>query len=151
MSCACCTGRRYGLMTSPKSSATLVTKCRRRHDCLLSGVTRAARSAYFSQPHQRDAPRPVPPAKISRSTSPPNHLYNASHPVPLEGRRPASATLGQAAVDAMTLRKIARTKVSLRTVKSCGPDAPVPASSFVNFHEATVATKPVTGASSYKP
>jgi hypothetical protein len=36
----------------------------------------------------------------------------------------------------------------MRTVKSCGPDAPVLASSFGGrFRKATVANKPVTGES----
>ena len=39
-------------------------------------------------------------------------------------------------------------------LKSCGPDAPVLASSFAGskcFSEMTVARKPVTGANAYKP
>ena len=48
------------------------------------------------------------------------------HPVPPEGRRPSSRTLGQVAVDADAMSDECGVK---RTAKSCGPDAAVLASS----------------------
>jgi hypothetical protein len=51
---------------------------------------------------------------------------NCRHPVPPEGRRPSSRTLGQVAVDADAMTDEGGVK---RTAKSCGPDAAVLASS----------------------
>jgi hypothetical protein len=56
---------------------------------------------------------------------------------------------GWDAVDAMMLSApLARDeRHSLRTAKSCGPDAPMLASSLRGYPQATVATKPVAGES----
>ena len=58
-------------------------------------------------------------------------------------------------MDAMVLRAaMCGRTMPERTVKSCGPDAPVLASSLKGsqrFPGMTVARKPVTGANSYKP
>ena len=57
-------------------------------------------------------------------------------------------------MDAMVLRAaMCGRTMPERTVKSCGPDAPVLASSSRErkLPRMTVARKPVTGANSYKP
>jgi hypothetical protein len=91
-------------------------------------------------------------------------------PAPKEGRWPSSRTLEQDAVDAAAsgtmksqgglclwaILKRARRATLMRTAKSCGPDASVPASSLAEaltpnragcaiFRKATVTRKPIAG------
>ena len=76
-----------------------------------AGATAKFRSAIacsappeFSQPDQRDLPRPASICKnILLRARPPMHPYKSGHPVPLEGRWPSSRTLGRVAVDAAAL------------------------------------------------
>ena len=69
--------------------------------------------------------------KIFSFSSDPNQRLICVRPVPKEGRWPSSLTLGWDAVDAtMSHALYARDeRHSLRTAKSCGPDAPTLASS----------------------
>ena len=85
-----------------------------------------ARKRQFPQADQSDLGGPVLRAKIFRSRRRANQNYDSRHPVPPEGRRPSSRTLGQVAVDADAMTDEGGVK---RTAKSCGPDAAVLASS----------------------
>src|SRR6202012_4381094 len=70
----------------------------------------------------------------------PNHRHNSGIPCPQEGRWPSSLTLG-AGSDGRRLRE--DEPRGMRTAKSCGPNAPMLASSLAElFREATVARKP---------
>jgi hypothetical protein len=93
---------------------------------------------------------PARRTKIFLFLIPPNQIYKSHHPVPSRGALAIVTNVGRGAVDATSRRRT----LLLRTVKSCGPDAPVLASSRVrgeNFLQMMVARKPVTRANSYKP
>jgi hypothetical protein len=81
-----------------------------------------------------------------------NQQHFSRYPVPNEGRIMIVIYAGWDAVDATLSRALfARDeRQSLRTAKSCGPDAPTLASSSWEakpFSGATVANKPVAGES----
>ena len=68
-----------------------------------------------------------PLAKIFLFSFDPNHFYILRRPVPHKGRLEIVTDAGQDAVDAGSALTNA---LSLRTAKSCGPDAPTLASSW---------------------
>src|ERR1700722_700742 len=69
-----------------------------------------------------------PSAKIFSFPSDPNHLHIAPHPGPHKGA--FRDRHGRRAGDAMDASGAADESATLRTAKSCGPDAPTLASSF---------------------
>jgi hypothetical protein len=76
---------------------------------------------------QRDLPCPVPHEKINPFALTPNQIHISRHPTPLEGRIAIVTDAGRDAVDA---GGASDEGAGLRTVKSCGPDAPTLASSL---------------------
>ena len=79
----------------------------------------------------------------------PNQLYLFSRPVPLEGRFAIVTSAGRDAVDA---RNASDEGISLRTAKSCGPDASaVGVKSAEATSPMTVSNKPDHRESAYKP
>ena len=71
---------------------------------------------------------PAPLAKIFRCSFHPNHFYNYRHPGPHGGA--FRDRHERRAGDAMDAGGAADESATLRTAKSCGPDAPTLASSF---------------------
>src|SRR6476660_4341313 len=87
---------------------------------------------------------PDPREKLFRWCRRANQGHLFARPFPKEGRWPTSSTRDEDAVDAgCAVGRTAR----MRTANSCGPDAPVLASSLWIRSQATVARKPVTGES----
>src|SRR6202011_5036558 len=89
-------------------------------------------------------------AKIFRLPRRANQLHNSRHPVPPEGRRPSSQTLGRGAVDAMA----AKTNAAVAYGEIVWVRRPGAGVKFVRgsrFQRMMVARKPVTRTKSYKP
>src|ERR1700742_4949323 len=85
-----------------------------------------ASSARFPQSLQADLGRPDPSAKIFSFSSDPNHRLNLRHPVPREGTLAIVTNVGAGCGGRV---RVAGRATLMRTVKSCGPDAPTLASS----------------------
>ena len=101
----------------PDESLQNIGSVRKQHSKILHQFARRANQVDFlSSPLAKDIP--LNPSGKSK--------LECRYPVPPEGRRPSSRTLGQVAVDADAMSDECGVK---RTAKSCGPDAAVLASS----------------------
>src|SRR3984885_7855951 len=112
---------------------------------MLIRPTPPARSGRFVQLDQPDLGRPVLFAKIFRFTSDPNHLHIPRHPGPHKGafRDRHGRRVGMRWTRVALLTRA----LTLRTAKSCGPDASMVGVKFVmmlRITRAMVTKSPIT-------